>query len=239
VSPISLSAKILALKPSAVTLSSSGITAAVLSAAGVSMVTTSADPIPLDSRPGLVPPTMDEDGYVWSVPANSPNAIRVFDAAGKGYDLSPALPSDSSIVSLEVSRDGARVAMYLSTNAGPRIIVSAIVRSADQNQRPISLVADSILDATADSGTPIDATWVDGLSVATLSIVNGQPTVSLYQLGGSRTSLGRPQAATEIVGGNGGTAGLRLLGSEGSIQTLRGSSWISSSVQVGFLATQR
>jgi hypothetical protein len=240
VSAISLSTKILALKPLAVTLSSSGTTAAVLSASGVvSMVAVSGDPISLDTRPGLVPPTMDEDGFVWSVPTNSPNAIRVFDAAGKGYDLSPALPADSSIVSLEVSRDGARVAMYLSTNAGPRIVVSAIVRSADQNQRPISLVADSILDATADSGTPIDATWVDGLSVATLSVVNGQPTVSLYRLGGSRTSLGRPEAATEIVGGNGGTAGLRLLGGDGSIQTLRGSSWISSNVQVGLLATQR
>jgi hypothetical protein len=163
----------------------------------------------------------------------------VFDAAGKGYDLTPTLPTDSSIVSLEVSRDGARVAMYLSTNAGPRIIVSAIVRSADQNQRPISLVTDSILDSTADSGTAVGATWVDGLSVATLSIVNGQPTVSLYQLGGSRTSLGRPDAATEIVGGNGGTAGLRLLGANGSIQTLRGSSWISSTPQISFLATQR
>ncbi|MDQ1526912.1 MAG: hypothetical protein QOG18_1525 [Microbacteriaceae bacterium] len=240
VTPIALSSKILALKPTAVTLSSSGTTAAVLTATGgVSMVTISGNPVALDTRPGLVSPTMDEDGYLWSVPSGSPNAIRVFDSAGKGYDLTPALPPDSRIVSIEVSRDGARVAMYLSTNAGPRIIVSAIVRSADQNQRPLSLVTDSILDATAGSGTPIDATWVDGLSVATLSIVNGQPTVYLYQLGGSRTSLGRPDASSEIVGGNGGTAGLRLLAADGSIEALRGSSWISSSPQVGFIAVQR
>jgi hypothetical protein len=240
VSPISLSSKIVAFKPKAVTLSSSGTTAAVLSATGVvSLVTTTGDPVPLDTRPGLVPPSMDEDGYVWSVPSDSPNAIRVFDSAGKGYDLNPALPPDSRIVSLEVSRDGARVAMYLSTNAGPRIIVSAIVRSADQNQRPISLVADSILDATADNGTPIAATWVDGLSVATLSVVNGQSTVFLYQLGGPRSSLGRPTAATQIVGGNGGTAGLRLLGTDGAIQALRGSSWIRSSPQINLIATQR
>jgi hypothetical protein len=239
VSPISLSSKIVALKPTAVTLSSSGTMAAVRSATGVTLVTNTGDPIPLDPRPGLVPPTMDEDGFVWSVPSDSPNAIRVFDSAGKGYDLNPSLPPDSRIVSLEVSRDGARVAMYLSTNAGPRIIVSAIVRSADQSQRPISLVADSILDATADNGTPLDATWVDGLSVATLSVVNGQSTVYLYPLGGPRTSLGRPDAATEIVGGNGGTAGLRLLGDDGAIQTLRGSSWIRSSQQISFIATQR
>jgi hypothetical protein len=240
ITPIpSLSQKILALAPSAVTLGSDGTTAVVLSATGVSRVTSNSAAVSLDSRAGLIAPSLDEDGYVWSVPAASPNAIRLFDAAGKMHELAPALPEGAQIVSLAVSRDGARVAMYLSTDAGPRLIVSGIVRSSDQNQLPISLVAEPVLDVTADADTAIDASWADGLSVATLSVKGGQPSVVLYQLGGPRVSLGHPDGAKEIVGGNGGTSGLRVLGPGGTIQALRGSGWIGSGVQVDFIATQR
>ena len=235
----SLSQKILALKPSAVTLASNGTTAAVLSDAGVSRVTASANTVTLDDRGGLIAPSLDEDGFLWSVPAASPNAIEIFTSTGKMHTLNPALPGGSQIVSLVVSRDGARVAMYLSTDAGPRLVVSGIVRSTDQDQLPVSLVAEPILDVTADSGSAIGATWADGLSVATLSVSNGQPSVVLYQLGGPRVSLGHPDGAQEIVGGNGGSSGLRVLGPDGTIQALRGSGWIGSGVQVTFIATQR
>ncbi len=240
VTPIpSLSQKILALKPTAVTLASNGTTAAVLSPAGVSLVTSSSPALDLDSRGGLIAPTLDEDGYVWTVPTASPNAIEVFNTSGKMYSLNPSLPAGSQIVSLAVSRDGARVAMYLSTDAGPRLIVSGIVRSSDQQQLPVSLVAEPVLDVTADSGAAIDASWADGLSVATLSVANGQPSVILYQLGGPRVSLGHPDGAQEVVGGNGGSSGLRVLGPGGVIQALRGSGWIGSGVQATFIATQR
>lgn len=240
ITPIpSLSQKIAALKPTAVTLASDDMTAAVLSSVGVSVVSTTTAAVTVDDRPGLIEPTMDEDGYLWTVPAANPNQIRVFDSAGKMHELVPSLPSGSSIVSLRVSRDGARVAMYLSTDAGPRLIVSGIVRSADQDQLPVSLVGEPILDVTADSGTAVDASWADGLSVATLSIDGGQPTVTLYKLGGPRLSLGHPDGAQQIVGGNGGTSGLRVLGNGDAIQALRGSGWIASGVQVSFIATQR
>ncbi|WP_349904333.1 LpqB family beta-propeller domain-containing protein [Parafrigoribacterium humi] len=235
----SLSQKIVALKPSAVTLGSNGTTAAVLSDAGVSLVTTGTNAVTLDDRGGLIAPSLDEDGYLWTVPAASPNAIEIFNAAGKMHTLNPALPVGSKIVSLAVSRDGARVAMYLSTDAGPRLVVSGIVRSTDQDQLPVSLVAEPVLDVTADSGSAIGATWADGLSVATLSVANGQPSVVLYQLGGPRVSLGHPDGAREIVGGNGGSSGLRVLGPDGTIQALRGSGWIGSGVQVSLIATQR
>jgi len=235
----SLSQKIVALGPTAVTLASSGTEAAVLSKAGVSLVTTGANAVTLDDRGGLIAPSLDEDGYVWTVPAASPNAIEIFNSAGKMHTLNPALPVGSQIVSLAVSRDGARVAMYLSTDAGPRLVVSGIVRSTDQDQLPVSLVAEPVLDVTADSGAAVGASWADGLSVATLSVANGQPSVVLYQLGGPRVSLGHPDGAREIVGGNGGSSGLRVLGPDGTIQALRGSGWIGSGVQVSFIATQR
>ncbi|WP_349899440.1 LpqB family beta-propeller domain-containing protein [Parafrigoribacterium soli] len=240
IAPIpSLSQKVIALSPKAVTLASDGTVAAVLSGSGVSRVSTSSATVTLDPRPGLIAPSLDEDGYVWSVPGSDPNAILVFDPNGKSHTLNPALPTGTEIVSLAVSRDGARLSMYLSTDAGPRLIVSGIVRSSDQNQLPVSLVAEPVLDVTADSDTAVDATWADGLSVATLSVQDGRPSVVLYQLGGPRVSLGHPDGAKQIVGGNGGTSGLRVLGPDGSIQALRGSGWIGSGVQAEFIATQR
>jgi hypothetical protein len=235
----SLSQKIIALKPTAVTLASNGTTAAVLSNPGVSLVTSASAAVTVDTRGGLIAPSLDEDGYVWSVPSASPNSIEIFSQTGRMTLLNPALPAGAQIVSLVVSHDGARVALYLSTDAGPRLIVAGIVRSSDQQQLPVSLVAEPVLDVTADSGTAIGASWADGLSVATLSVVNGQPSVVLYQLGGPRVSLGHPDGAREIVGGNGGSSGLRVLGPDGTIQALRGSGWIGSGVQVTFIATQR
>ena len=76
ITPIpSLSQKILALAPSAVTLGSDGTTAVVLSATGVSRVTSNSAAVSLDSRAGLIAPSLDEDGYVWSVPASSPATV--------------------------------------------------------------------------------------------------------------------------------------------------------------------
>ena len=234
-----LSGRIVALDPQAATLSSDQSTAAVLASGGVSIVRKSqAATAPVDTRPGLIAPSMDENGYVWSVPAGSPNAIIVFDTSGAPHPLtSPGLPADSQVASLEVSRDGARVAILLSTSTGPRLVVAAIVR--DDKQVPVSL-GPPIIDVSFGGDTAVDATWADQLTIATLVVANGQSNVQLFTAGGQRLSLGTmPTVAASIVGGNNGQDGLRALGADSAIWTYLGSSWQSSKVKVDFIATQR
>ncbi|MCU1558207.1 MAG: hypothetical protein JWN09_2202 [Microbacteriaceae bacterium] len=234
-----LSSKVVALDPQAATLSSDQTTAAVLlRQGGVSVVRKGATPAtPIDQRPRLIAPSLDERDYVWSVPADSPNAITVYDTNDVAHPLiSPALPTDSQIVSLEVSRDGARVAILLSTSTGPRLIVAAILRN--EKQVPVSL-GPPVVDVSFGGDVAVDATWADQLTIATLVSVNGQSSVQLFTIGGQRVSLGTMPSAKSIVGGNNGQDGLRALGMDSSIWTYRGSSWQSSNLTVDFIATQR
>ncbi|HTM83876.1 MAG TPA: LpqB family beta-propeller domain-containing protein [Mycobacterium sp.] len=224
--------------PTAATVDVKASTAAVLGAGGVYAVRPAAPKAVLvDDRPGLIAPTLDGFGYVWSVPADNPGAIRVTGADGAPHDLAPTLPADARIVSFDVSRDGARIAVLLETDSGPRVIVAGIIRDADQKSVPTTLGA-PILDVVAESGTAIDATWLDELSVATLTSVDGVTTVTRYQVGGMTTSMGRPGDGIRIIGGN-DSDNLRVQGADHVIRVPRGSSWSSTEVKVDFVATQR
>lgn len=232
-----LSTKVLALEPRAATLSSDGNSAAVLGAGGISLVRKSAPTgAPLDTRLNLVAPSMDEDGFVWAVPADQPNAIRVYDTAGVAHAVTTSLPPDARVASLQVSRDGSRLAILLSTATGPRLLVAAILR--DQKLLPVG-IGPLIVDSALEAGDATDVTWVDEITVATLVSVGAQSTVDEFTIGGQQVSLGDPLArAKSIVGGN-GPEGLRVLGDDSLIYTYQGSSWQSTKVTADFIATQR
>lgn len=232
-----ISKKVIDLNPTAATISSDQQEVAVLGTAGVSLVTKSGAPVLLDRRPGLIAPSLDENGYTWTVPAADPNAITVFDSAGTAHNISPKLPAGSQMVALRVSREGARVLMLLSTPNGPRLMVEAILR--DDKFQPTGL-GPAILDVSIGSVAATDATWVDQWTVATLVTTDGASRVEEYTIGGQQTSLSSLVPATQIVGGNKSENGLRVLGRDDStIYTWGGNSWQSSKVVVDFIATQR
>lgn len=230
-----LGSKVVGLAPTAATLSSDGTSVAVLGRAGVSIVRRPAAPALLDSRPGLISPSLDEDGYLWAVPNGSPNAIRVFDESGAQHDLATKLPENAGVVALQISRDGARVAVLLASATGPRLIVAAILR--DAKRQPTGF-GPSILDEPLQSADATDLTWVDELTVATLVRMGAQSRVDEFTIGGQQTSLGTLAGSKAIVGGN-GQDGLRVLGDDSALYIYRGSSWQSSRVKVDFIATQR
>lgn len=225
-----LSDKIAKLSPVAATVNADHSYAAVLGAGGVFGVSSAAQPLLVDSRPGLIAPSLDPAGFIWSVPRANPTAIEVFDPKGVAHTVASPLPAQSEIVSLNVSRDGTRIVIYLSSPAGPRLIVAAISRG--NNLVPTAL-GNPILDVTSGSGAALSATWVDAYSVATLSAGG----VSLYVIGGQSRSLGAPSGGVSLVGGN-GQSELRVLGKDGFIQLSRGSGWSSTSIDASFIATQ-
>lgn len=239
VTPIGqLSARVLETAPRGATLAADAGSAAVLGSAGVSIARANDSPsLVLDARTDLVAPSIDAHDFVWSASASAPGTVRVFDFAGAFVDISTDLPSDARVVSIDVSREGARIAILLAASSGPRIVVKAINRDPNQNQLPISL-SESVLDMSWQGGTAIDATWVDNLSVATLSGESGQPSVMLFEVGGERSSLGQPPSAVALVGGN-GVPGIRVLGADGTVITRTGNGWTDTRVGVAFLATQQ
>lgn len=238
VAPIeSLSEKVVSVNPTAATLSAAGTAAAVLGDGGAWLVRTGDDePTLADPRPGLIAPTLDGYGYLWTAQRGDTASIRAIDAQGNQFPVQATLPADAEIVSLDVSRDGARVAVLLATDAGARLVVAAIIRDPNRNQAPVSL-GEPRLDVITDSGTAVDATWMDEISVATLTRIGPATSVTAYQVGGKSTSLGHPGDAVAIVGGN-GESGLRVLDEDGVISLRRGSSW-QAGPSASFIATQR
>ena len=232
---------VLATSPTAVTVAVDLGSAVSLGSGSVWLVPESgAEPRLIDARPGLIPPSLDNYQWVWSASSLVPGFVRITDFEGVGYDLPTGFAADSQIVSLDVARDGARVAIHLQTPAGPRLVVRAISRDATANQRP-RVLSEAVLDTTITTmaaGTALDSTWVDDLSVATLVREGDDSSVTVHQIGGRRAALGSATGATSLVGGN-GERGLRALGPDGVIIERGVSGWSNTGIAVAFIATQR
>ncbi|RFA08466.1 hypothetical protein B7R54_03930 [Subtercola boreus] len=228
-----LSDKVQALAPLSVTSSANVL--AVGTATGVYAVQSGDNPgVLVDSREGLLAPTLDPSGYVWTVPVSAPNAVQAYGSDGTVHPVAVDWDGASSIVSLDVSRDGTRVLAFTVTDGLPRLMVAAVIRnSAGAPERlgdPVTLAS--------GSGTPLDATWVDASSVASLTVTaGGDDRVVLQEIGGMSSTLGIPVKAASLSGSN-DVSGLWLLTSTGELQQQRGSGWQTTAKAVSLLATQ-
>jgi hypothetical protein len=214
-----------------VSLDRGGATAAVLNRTGVWVSTATASKL-VDSRPGLIAPSIDTFGYVWSVPAGSPTGIQVAGSDGVAHPVASQLPADATIVSLDVSHDGTRALVYLATSSGPRLIVAGIIRRAG-----LPTTLGDPLDLPVSSASPIDATWVDASTVAALGSDQNGSVVTSYVIGGSPGDTTRTDDAVRLVGGAASDS-LRLITDTGQVQALRASGWQNIGVVATVLATQ-
>lgn len=188
----------------------------------------------IDSRPGLIPPTIDPIGFVWTAQGSAPQSIQVVKSGRVPTTLVTNWDGASSIVSLDVSRDGTRLLAFVNSGGVPRLLVSSIVR--DKDGVPIELGAPVTL--SSGSGVPVDATWVDQLTVASVTVLpNGENTIIQQVIGGQSTPLAEATGVVAIVGSN-DPAGLRLLTSSGQIEQPRGNAWQVVSTGVTVLASQ-
>lgn len=232
-----LSARVVELGATAVTLAPTPTLATVLTPAGVWAVPTGdAEPVLLDPRPGLIAPSIDGYQFVWSVPATAPGAIRATELNGTVHVVEAALPASSRVVSLDVSRDNARVLIMLDGSGGPRLVAAAILRD-ETSGVPVHLGELRELPLNGDAA--IDAAWVDEVRVASITRTDEQTLVELHEIGGRSRPLGLPRDAVQIVGGNGGVDGIRVLGDDGIVFEPRGSGWQGTSLRASFLGTQQ
>ena len=231
VSPISgIGTRADRLNPLQVALGRDRVTAAVLWSAGVSLVPSQGEPVLVDGRGGLLAPTIDPYGYVWSVPTD-PGGLQATGIDGVVHAL--PIDTDGTVVSIELARDGARLLVALSTPSGPRLFVVGVVRDAEL--APVSLGTPLSLPAT---GSIVDIAWMDETHVAVLRGVDGETSVDVVALGGPVRSLGSVDAGVAIVGGN-LQGGLRVLSADGSVQRPGAGGWVDTGFVASFLGTQQ
>ncbi|MBD8609667.1 GerMN domain-containing protein [Frigoribacterium sp. CFBP 13729] len=189
----------------------------------------------VDGRAGLAPPTLDDAGWVWSVPVDDARAVTATGADGVPHAVTSTLPAGSAVVAFRVSRDGARALVLLDDQGESRLLVVALLRDS----RGVPTALGPPVELAAPTGRPVDATWADQLTVASLTDTGEGSLVSLAEVGGASAGSGQPSgSATTIVGGN-GSSSLRVLTAEGSVLEPRGSSWQDTGVVADLLATQR
>ena len=212
-----------ALAPQSVAYSATSSTAAVrASSGGVYAVRAGAAAgVLLDQRSDLVDPAVDAFGYVWSVPANAPTELTAYSRDGSSVQIPTSWDGASGITSLEISRDGIRALAFLSVGGVPKLVVAAVIRSPEGVPQRLG----QPVELSTAVGTPIDATWVDQLSVASVTrLASGESRAVLQQIGGRSRSLGSPPDAVSMAGGN-DVDGLRVLSADGSLLQQRGSAW--------------
>ncbi|MEP6843793.1 MAG: LpqB family beta-propeller domain-containing protein [Pseudolysinimonas sp.] len=206
---------------------------ATLSAGGVSIVRGTASPVLLDSRAGLAVPSMDPEGFVWSVPTARPGAIIAYDTANKPHPVAFGL--EGQVASMSVSRDGTRLLIAAQTSSGPKLLVAGIIR--DKDLVPTAL-GQPIFLAIGDAAL-LGATWVSSSTIAALTQDDASSAVTTYDLGGMKESLGSVDGGVAIVGGN-RNDGIRVLDSSGSVFGPSGSfGWQDTGLNASFLASQQ
>lgn len=238
-----LGKRIDAAHPRAVTVSMGQGLAAVLTASErVAIVSTTATRVV--PRPVTIAPTLDQRGWIYFVPSDSPVGVAAVDAKGEVRDLFADLPGTSitSITSIEVSPDGTRMLVLVATTTGPEALVEGIIRSKDG--APTGLTSAYYpVDLGGNTGKGLGATWVDDSEVAVLvQAPDGSiDRVQLQQLGGTGSALGKIPSATSIVGTSSRTD-LRILVSTGDVFVSNQQLWQEESTaapKVSVLAVQR
>jgi hypothetical protein len=206
---------------------------AVLGGGGVSIVRGTTAPALLDGRDGLAAPSLDPEGFVWSVPSGQPSAIVAYDAQAKAHPL--ALGVAGTIVSMAVSRDGTRLLVALQTSSGPQLLVAGIIR--DKDLIPTSFAQPYYV--AVGPGELLSASWVNSGTVVALSQNGDTDSVTTYDLGGETQELGSVDSAVQVVGGN-GTPGIRVLDSSGTVFSPSGTvGWQETGAKASFLASQQ
>lgn len=229
-----LSDKVVALQPTAATVDASRDQTAVLSHGTAVLVRKTGEPVRVDSRPGLIPPALDNDGWVWSVPAAAPNALQVAGTNGQAHVVKVDWPGAIGIVGLAVSRDATRVAAVLRTATGYSVVAAGVVRGADG--LPTSLT--SPVELSVGDGVPTSIAWTGELAIAVIGTTTADATsISEQTIGGTSTTTAGPAGGRTIVGA-GGLSRYLVLADDGTLQAPTGSGWQTQSDKVGAVAVQ-
>jgi hypothetical protein len=184
----------------------------------------------IDGRGGLIAPTLDPFGYIWTVPAQAPASIDAWSTSVAPRPI--AGPQDASqVTSFAVSRDGARLAMALVAGGQFRVEVFAITR--DDRGAPTALGQANVI---AWPSGAVDVGWLDDTTVGVLGADGSNLVLREQQVGGPARTIDAPDAAQMLAPGS-PTANVRVLGGEVLYQR-SGPNWQQEGAGVKVLAVQ-
>jgi len=171
----------------------------------------------------LTAPSFDAYGWVWA--ADGEGIVRAFkpdseDATERerGVDIGLSWQRNLSFTSVNVSHDGARMAIVASTEGASAVIISGIVR--DDAGKPLRLTE---MVRLSSSVTPRNARWAGDQSVVVVNVKNGESEV--ISLSGEETKLDRLDGVMTISTAD-NTSNIIAHRSDGSCYLMEERGWI-------------
>ncbi len=183
-----------------------GVVVARLGRDRLARLATGGEVTDLLAEPGVVAPSVDRFGWVWTASERVDGgliAVRASD--GMRMDVVVDWLAGQDVRQVRVSRDGARVAVLSAGPEGTQVEVAGIVRDPDGGPQRVNAsvpVGGSLASAS-------DAAWVDEVTVAVLGDPSdGQApgvatSVALVPVGGQTESLQPVESADGIAAGRG------------------------------------
>jgi hypothetical protein len=184
----------------------------------------------LDDRSGLIAPTIDAEGAIWSVPGSAPTQLRAITAEGVPRNVGNAWPDASEISAMQISRDGTRVAAIVTVSGTREVWVAGIQREGGE----VDLGVPHVLSFSQQGA--FDLAWLDDTTVGVLADVDGASRLRELNVGGRGTEAAAPDGATTLAAGS---TSVRVLDDAGRLYSRRGSSWTLVATDIRVLAAQQ
>ncbi|MBK5248772.1 MAG: hypothetical protein JJE50_04965, partial [Actinomycetales bacterium] len=169
---------------------------------------------------GLVPPSYDRYGWVWTANAANSGALIAGAVDHEQVAVAAQVLAHTQVKAVRVSRDGTRVAVIFVAEGVVEVQVAAIGRDADgvpvQLGAPLA-IAETLLTASA-------LAWVDEQTIAVLGVSGTANTVHLVTVGGPSIALPSVADATSIASGRGDRE-LYVATTEGALYARSGNGW--------------
>ncbi|PFG37631.1 sporulation and spore germination protein [Flavimobilis soli] len=192
-------------------------------------LSTAGEATDLLAEPGLVAPSVDRFGWVWTGSEDRDGTLTAVRASdGTRMDLVVDWLAGQEVRRVKVSRDGARVAVLSAGPEGTQVEVAGIVRDASGSPQRLNApvpVGGSLASAS-------DAAWVDEVTVAILGdradgeAPGAATTVALAPVGGQTETLQPVEAAAGVAAGRGKRAVyVRTEGGDLFTRSTTGTNW--------------
>lgn len=230
-----LSKSILALEATDIEVDADHTLAAVRDANGTVLRVDADGADRVDLRPGLLPPSIDPAGYVWSVPQSSPGAVIAYGPDAAQVAIASAWPGASQILAQRVSRDGTRLAAVVRDGDRYALWVAGILR--DRAQAPTGLGEKKVLAILPGPSTAL--TWTGSNELALTTTVQGDARLFTQEVGGFSSASQRVVANVTTVAGGVQSGGIRVRDTAGELYAPRGSNWQQLASGILVLAVQQ
>lgn len=188
----------------------------------VSAPTAEAQPFLLAQGAGLVPPSIDREGWIWTTATPSDGHLTAVQKDGTTVQVGAPWLAGGKVHALRISREGARAVVVWESAGVLAIDLATVVRGLDGTPRTLGdpvRIGERMTTAT-------ELAWVDEQTVAVLGTSEGNPdpAVHLLSLGGPSSRLPAVAGAVTMTAGRGDRS--ILVGTEdGRVYERNGASW--------------